>query len=185
MKKVLLPALAVTALAVVLGFVFLRPAAAPEAASDMSDAALKERLTTMQYYVTQKDGTEPPYTNAYWNNTEPGLYVDVVDGTPLFASTTKYKSGTGWPSFWAPVAPSAVTTKEDKSLFMTRTEVRSASSDSHLGHVFEDGPEPTGLRYCMNSAALRFVPAADLEAEGYGDYARLFDPTPDADPADA
>ncbi|MEM7788344.1 MAG: peptide-methionine (R)-S-oxide reductase MsrB, partial [Bacteroidota bacterium] len=132
----------------------------------MSDAALKDRLTRMQYYVTQKDGTEPPFTNAYWNNEETGLYVDVVDGTPLFASTTKYKSGTGWPSFWEPVDPEAVTTHIDKSLFMTRTEVRSASSDSHLGHVFEDGPEPTGLRYCMNSAALRFIPVADLEAEG-------------------
>ena len=149
-------------------------ACSPTPDDAMSDAALKDRLTRMQYYVTQKDGTEPPYANEYWNNTEPGLYVDVVDGTPLFASTTKYKSGTGWPSFFEPVAPEAVTTKEDKSLFMTRTEVRSASSDSHLGHVFPDGPEPTGLRYCMNSAALRFVPADQLEAEGYGEYAALF-----------
>ena len=135
---------------------------------------LKDRLTRMQYYVTQKDGTEPPYANEYWNNTEPGLYVDVVDGTPLFASSAKYKSGTGWPSFFEPVSPDAVTTKTDKSLFMTRTEVRSAKSDSHLGHVFPDGPEPTGQRYCMNSAALRFVPLAELEAEGYGEYASLF-----------
>ena len=136
---------------------------------------LKDRLTKMQYYVTQKDGTEPPYANAYWNNTEPGLYVDVIDGTPLFSSTTKYKSGTGWPSFFQPIREEAVTTKTDKSLFMTRTEVRSASSDAHLGHVFPDGPEPTGQRYCMNSAALRFIPADQLEAEGYGEYASLFD----------
>ena len=180
MKTLTLSLLAVAGL-VLVGAVFLRPAAAPEAAPvDMSDAALKERLTRMQYYVTQKDGTEPPYANEYWNNTEPGLYVDVVDGTPLFASTTKYKSGTGWPSFWEPVDPEAVATRTDSSLFMTRTEVRSASSDSHLGHVFDDGPEPTGLRYCMNSAALRFVPVADLEVEGYGEYADLFDIAPDA-----
>ncbi|MGB3542018.1 peptide-methionine (R)-S-oxide reductase MsrB [Rubrivirga sp.] len=146
----------------------------PPADIDMSDSALKDRLTRMQYYVTQKDGTEPPFTNAYWNNKEAGLYVDVVDGTPLFASTTKYKSGTGWPSFWQPIEGAPVVEKEDKSLFMTRTEVRSASSDSHLGHVFPDGPEPTGLRYCLNSAALRFVAVADLEAEGYGEYASLF-----------
>jgi methionine-R-sulfoxide reductase len=135
---------------------------------------LKSRLTKMQYYVTQKDGTEPPYANAYWNTTEPGLYVDVIDGTPLFSSAAKYKSGTGWPSFFEPIREDAVTTKTDTSLFMTRTEVRSASSDSHLGHVFPDGPEPTGQRYCMNSAALRFVPADQLEAEGYGEYASLF-----------
>ena len=179
MKTLTLSLLAVGGL-VLIGAVFLRPIAAPEAAPvDMSDAALKERLTRMQYYVTQKDGTEPPYTNAYWNTTEPGLYVDVVDGTPLFASTTKYKSGTGWPSFWAPIDEDAVTTKEDKSLFMTRTEVRTTGSDIHLGHVFEDGPEPTGLRYCMNSAALRFVPLEDLEAEGYGEYAPLFEDAAD------
>ncbi|MEO0559909.1 MAG: peptide-methionine (R)-S-oxide reductase MsrB [Bacteroidota bacterium] len=136
---------------------------------------LKDRLTKMQYYVTQKDGTEPPYANAYWNNTEPGLYVDVIDGTPLFSSAAKYKSGTGWPSFFEPVREDVVTTKEDKSLFMTRTEVRSASSDAHLGHVFPDGPEPTGQRYCMNSAALRFIPVDQLEAEGYGEYAHLFE----------
>ncbi|MAQ95598.1 MAG: peptide-methionine (R)-S-oxide reductase [Rhodothermaceae bacterium] len=171
MKTVVLSLLAVTALVAVAGFVLFRPSAI----DPMSDAALKDRLTRMQYYVTQKDGTEPPYANEYWNNTEPGLYVDVVDGTPLFASTTKYKSGTGWPSFWQPLDGAPVETKEDKSLFMTRTEVRSASSDSHLGHVFEDGPEPTGLRYCLNSAALRFVPVSELEAEGLGEYAALFE----------
>ena len=171
MKTVVLSLLAVTALVAVAGFVLFRPSAI----DPMSDAALKDRLTRMQYYVTQKDGTEPPYANEYWNNTEPGLYVDVVDGTPLFASTTKYKSGTGWPSFWQPLDGAPVETKEDKSLFMTRTEVRSASSDSHLGHVFEDGPEPTGLRYCLNSAALRFVPVSELEAEGLGEYAALIE----------
>ena len=173
MTRLVLPVLALTALAV-LGVAFL----APYSDGPMSDAALKERLTRMQYYVTQKDGTEPPYTNAYWNHKEPGIYVDVVDGTPLFSSTTKYASGTGWPSFWAPLDGAPVEEREDKSLFMTRTEVRSASSDSHLGHVFPDGPEPTGLRYCMNSAALRFVPVSELEAEGYGAYAGLFDGAP-------
>lgn len=148
----------------------------PETSTAMATKSdLKDRLTKMQYYVTQKDGTEPPYANTYWNNKEPGLYVDVVDGTPLFASTAKYESGTGWPSFFEPVNEDAVTTKEDKSLFMTRTEVRSASSDSHLGHVFDDGPAPTGQRYCMNSAAFRFIPADQLEAEGYGEYASLFE----------
>ena len=179
MKKILLPLLAVGALAA-LGFAFLRPDPAPEAGPDMSDAALKDRLTRMQYYVTKKDGTEPPYANPYWDNKEPGLYVDVIDGTPLFASTTKYESGTGWPSFWQPLDGAPVETREDNSLFMTRTEVRSASSDSHLGHVFEDGPEPTGLRYCLNSAALRFVPVAELEAEGLGEYRALFDASDDA-----
>ncbi len=169
MKMLALVLLAVAALAA-LGFAVLRPGSADPAA----DADLQDRLTRIQYYVTQQDGTEPPYANPYWDNKAPGLYVDVVDGTPLFASTTKYESGTGWPSFWQPLDGAPIETAADKSLFMTRTEVRSASSDSHLGHVFEDGPEPTGLRYCLNSAALRFVPAADLEAEGYGEYAELF-----------
>ena len=134
------------------------------------------RLTDTQYRVTQRDATEPPFRNAYWDNHEPGLYVDVVSGEPLFSSTDKYDSGTGWPSFTKPVEPDAVRTVTDRALWMTRTEVRSAVADSHLGHVFDDGPRNAGgLRYCMNSAALRFVPASSLEDEGYGAYRSLFD----------
>ena len=133
------------------------------------------RLTDAQYRVTQDDGTEPAFRNEYWNNHEPGIYVDVVSGQPLFASTDKYDSGTGWPSFTKPIEPDAVTTKTDWGLILPRTEVRSSGADSHLGHVFHDGPRDAGgLRYCMNSAALRFVPATSLEAEGYGDYRDLF-----------
>ena len=134
------------------------------------------RLTEDQYRVTQEDGTEPAFRNEYWNNHEPGIYVDVVSGQPLFSSTDKYDSGTGWPSFTKPIAADAVRTKTDRSLWMTRTEARSAGADSHLGHVFDDGPgEAGGQRYCMNSAALRFVPVAELEAQGYGEYRALFD----------
>ena len=133
------------------------------------------RLTDAQYRVTQEDGTEPAFRNEYWNNHEPGIYVDVVSGQPLFSSTDKYDSGTGWPSFTKPIEPDAVTTKTDWGLILPRTEVRSSGADSHLGHVFHDGPRDAGgLRYCMNSAALRFVPATSLEAEGYGDYRDLF-----------
>jgi methionine-R-sulfoxide reductase len=139
-----------------------------------SDAELERTLTPMQYRVTQHEGTEPPFRNAYHDNHAPGIYVDVVSGEPLFSSLDKFDSGTGWPSFTRPLAPSNIRTKTDRSLFGTRTEVRSARADSHLGHVFEDGPPPTGLRYCMNSAAMRFIPADEVAAEGYGEYAGLF-----------
>ncbi|WP_438352311.1 peptide-methionine (R)-S-oxide reductase MsrB [Microbacterium sp. CJ88] len=133
------------------------------------------RLTPNQYRVTQEDATEPAFRNEYWDTHEPGIYVDVVSGQPLFSSTDKYDSGSGWPSFTRPIEATAVTTKTDRKLWMSRTEVRSSGADSHLGHVFDDGPAAEGgLRYCMNSAAMRFVPLADLEAEGYGDFRGLF-----------
>jgi peptide-methionine (R)-S-oxide reductase len=136
------------------------------------------RLTDRQFRVTQKDGTEPAFQNEYWNNHEPGIYVDVVSGQPLFSSTDKYDSGTGWPSFTKPIVAHAVRSETDRSFGMTRTEVRSTGADSHLGHLFNDGPaDAGGQRYCMNSAALRFVPVSELEAQGYGEYNSLFETT--------
>jgi methionine-R-sulfoxide reductase len=139
-----------------------------------ADDELRRRLTPLQYEVTQREGTEPPFANEYWDEHRDGIYVDVVSGEPLFSSRDKYDSGTGWPSFTRPLRDEAVATRSDREMFVKRTEVRAAASDAHLGHVFPDGPAPTGQRYCMNSAALRFVPKEDLQTEGYGEYAALF-----------
>nr|WP_282433956.1 peptide-methionine (R)-S-oxide reductase MsrB [Marinobacter caseinilyticus] len=147
-----------------------KQAAEPQSYRKPSKEELKATLTPLQYRVTQEDGTEKPFNNEYWDEKRPGIYVDVVSGEPLFSSADKYKSGTGWPSFVRPISPDVVVEKEDRSLFGVRIEIRSALADSHLGHVFNDGPPPTGLRYCMNSAALRFIPKSEMAEAGYGEY---------------
>jgi len=165
-----------TASAVIVGLsgaLFASRAAAPESREEAP--AVKEPMTEMQKYVTQQDGTEPAFDNAFWNNHAEGIYVDVQSGEPLFSSTDKFDSGTGWPSFTKPIDKSDVVEKTDRAIGMTRTEVRSAKANSHLGHVFDDGPKDKGgQRYCINSASLRFIPKDKMEAEGYGEYLRLF-----------
>jgi len=141
----------------------------------LSEEELKKRLTPLQYKVTQENATERPFANEYWNNKKEGIYVDIASGEPLFISIDKYDSGTGWPSFSKPLEPENIVEIEDRTLFTKRTEVRSRHADSHLGHLFPDGPEPTGLRYCINAASLRFIQREDLEKEGYGGYKKMFE----------
>jgi methionine-R-sulfoxide reductase len=151
------------------------PSTTSDKSAKPSEAELRNKLTPEQYHVTQMCGTEPPFRNAYWNEHRDGIYVDVVSGEPLFSSRDKFDSGTGWPSFTKPIEKARVAEKTDRTLGMDRTEVRSSKSDSHLGHVFPDGPAPTGQRYCINSAALRFIPVEKLKEEGYGEYLAFFE----------
>ncbi len=181
MKLVDKKVIAVTALCAA-GLAIALASPYPSTATNMDKVAMPNKdekikqLTDIQEYVTQHDGTEPAFQNEYWNNKEPGLYVDVVSGEPLFSSTDKFDSGTGWPSFTKPIESSALATEEDNKMWVPRTEVRSSTADSHLGHVFEDGPKDKGgLRYCINSASLRFIHKDDLEKEGYGQYSSLFE----------